>query len=1599
MPKDAAIDDAAAARAEVFNALHQEMELADYARGASGQKVRKLPRNQAPERASKRKALQQADMMEMAIEADDDYEEGGNTTSGESKKRRKRLRGSKVAFKDVVLKSMPLANKVKRKDIVHEKNAPKDIENVEDEEEILKEVAALGIDLDPDDNFEDGDEEDGSDNDDDPKKSGGEDDDGEDDDQDEIKTKTVGSQGISSGGNARVKVGKTGLIQPAKRVMHRLRDFTSQRLAQKHGEAIGAHIRGMSETAVQKLREVAKSAPGAPQVYSSLGMVFESMLTEVEGGDAREQGEGVLGEKEQLKRRFLEMERRLELAQKAYGSYHVAALLCKRDFVLWERSGDAAIKVAQIYSEFIDMASSSSNLDSSVSEEAFATDDTGTLGFDPQASPEKWRSDRKVWLKHALSAYQSSDNLRPPGVDIPCKLAQVHMSLGSYIDALTILTDLRHRVSVNGSGRELGRSEMEGSYPCWLLYADLMMKIGFECKQWNETGLNQNYMFKRWLRKNSKGFDWKERRLQALCLAMEAAAGSASCTKQIKWMKERAEKCLDKSEKEDSADGNAADNDSEEANENSTIKDAANSGNTTYEPHTTNITYAEERVKLLNMNKVEISNFDRMTKAMNLVAGSHIFKNRITARAALLEKHRNAIKELAMRNYGNPEPTANTENPHLSEDELSSKALPLQGSFATVYDIAALLLRQCIHMKLFEGGLLAVQSVLDYSKERASRNERKMELQRENALLQKTGQGLVQSGFKYDQINFESDDSDEEFLGAFISDEEDLEQPGALQSLKSGKLPTDIRAMQAICMLGTGGQDYVALNYVEEVLLSNELDSFDNGDVNQDNMSQWMTFSKSFDGPINKSFLLASIANFVYENARPRPQSYRVLQIFRKHLKLENNQGLDQILSSPKEFERTQALKLLLAALKLMTDCARMDLTSLDEPGKKEAITVEKAVTDSIFVLKIMTRFHHILWAPRFSDWSLPQPSIDMIGVFPGAISILVQAVSLVEDKSLLDPVRFLVGFEQSRDLISTICHADNTTPKPSATSSVVETWQSFPLTCSWQNSFHEKISLRAHNLCVACCVSSFSGWEPSEFNLDQLRSSDMNFFGVCLEGPCVAAQISQSALANFKGFLPKRIASVMTEQWDHIAAILPDIEVLSFESHLEERKKLSWYQKIMKNMEKQNVDPNKISLHGEENGLVSLLAFSSLCLIAAEQSEGDDERDEFVKLSMSVLLPITQFSIDKQVWHSAIGTAAISVKNETKVGYYLDENCQYHGPTKTKQGRIQYANKPTPRVPRPSSKELVEKPARKHQPANAVRVPASALLEEWKQDDEFVERKHSLEDAKRAMKKVDDAMKNLRKCRTMHSLEQASTDVSVALLGVATHDECNNPFLCLQQAAMFAAMGAKRGSNDDVFKRYLPLKHLCTPLEALNILGRADCLRAIHFLHEAQYLCTWIASVCCSRRDQLNEDMLWNSRWKVVGILTYIVSANIDDTGDALSQDNSNAGALRKWDEAAKEEFSRGESDALALVKVDQIQATTINAPVYRENLPMESRGPENQMSVSPDQGEINGMNHHFEKAQPYSYEEQLIEPEIEDVAEDGDDYDPFAGVQVVGI
>ncbi|KAL3759192.1 hypothetical protein ACHAWU_001210 [Discostella pseudostelligera] len=106
--------------------------------------------------------------------------------------------------------------------------------------------------------------------------------------------------------------------------------------------------------------------------------------------------------------------------------------------------------------------------------------------------------------------------------------------------------------------------------------------------------------------------------------------------------------------------------------------------------------------------------------------------------------------------------------------------------------------------------------------------------------------------------------------------------------------------------------------------------------------------------------------------------------------------------------------------------------------------------------------------------------------------------------------------------------------------------------------------------------------------------------FRVTLEGPTVA------------GFLPSSVVSLIAEQWEYVSSILPD-------------NKNNWYERAMRNFEKQKTKC-KTAFY-EEDGIRALLSYSMLCLLAAEES-GGDERDEFLRTSFSVLLPMVRSDV-----------------------------------------------------------------------------------------------------------------------------------------------------------------------------------------------------------------------------------------------------------------------------------------------------------------------------------------------------------------------------------
>ena len=330
-----------------FDALSAEMEVANYAVNHYGRSRRKISRQQSKVRTIKRKSLEVKDAKVAAIQ----------TT-----RNRKRIRGSRAALGDDVIKGSSIFGASSKDtrggdddDEEEEKEEDSDdalsaeddekMENDEEqdnqdseEEEGRYELYAdeLNIDIEEDDGDEDSDE--GAS----PKKAGG--------------TSTTAKTSSSAALRVKTPAGKFSGKKIAK-TMYKLKNFKSFKMAQKHGEALGAHARGLNISAVTKLKAVASAAPVAPQIYSSLGLVYESMLRDetekakrafnnsnVGENQSDKEGKGFeackLDDEQPIDRGedIESVKERIKLAKKTFGSYHVAALLCKMDYSLWVSS-------------------------------------------------------------------------------------------------------------------------------------------------------------------------------------------------------------------------------------------------------------------------------------------------------------------------------------------------------------------------------------------------------------------------------------------------------------------------------------------------------------------------------------------------------------------------------------------------------------------------------------------------------------------------------------------------------------------------------------------------------------------------------------------------------------------------------------------------------------------------------------------------------------------------------------------------------------------------------------------------------------------------------------------------------------------------------------------------------------------------------------------------------------------------------------------------------------------------------------------------------------------------------------------------------------
>ncbi|KAI2511092.1 hypothetical protein MHU86_3404 [Fragilaria crotonensis] len=314
--------------------LQRELEIAEYATVGHGHAKRKTPRRVMKERTKKRKLLERDDMFHTSNDDDDDVDED---VDGD--------------FDDDNPPNAEVNDRGDNEDSSHLLRGDAEFDDEEDDIDEMEgdDVVDAEFEEDPDVEIDEdeGDDEEVIDDDDDDD----EDDDIEEGDNDEIdadisahaqqkQQRLVSSQSqvkkkpppnrTKPFGKKVTSVRKSIQRKVRKRTGHyRMRNFKSHRMAERHGEALGAHARGLPLLAIKKLQQVAVDAPTAPQVYTSLGMIYEDMLKQEDPGNWKE---------------------RLELAKKAYGSYHIAAVLCKKDYMVWVRAADTAREVDDLYS-------------------------------------------------------------------------------------------------------------------------------------------------------------------------------------------------------------------------------------------------------------------------------------------------------------------------------------------------------------------------------------------------------------------------------------------------------------------------------------------------------------------------------------------------------------------------------------------------------------------------------------------------------------------------------------------------------------------------------------------------------------------------------------------------------------------------------------------------------------------------------------------------------------------------------------------------------------------------------------------------------------------------------------------------------------------------------------------------------------------------------------------------------------------------------------------------------------------------------------------------------------------------------------------------
>ena len=1270
---------ASASRAlrEELAMLHEEMEVAQYARTSAGNLRRKVPKAHSKLRTKKRRALESKDKDDHAHETDQ--------LTGHQ-----RLRGSKAAEKESTVEASLIF--VPTQDEECAGNI-----DVDDEDE-----EASGQDISSDENSVEGDvgnevEEDEDEN------QGAIEEDAVYDDYEPEGGDNVANEGVFEDDTIQTsskRSHKRATVRKKKTKLYRMKNFRSERMAERHGEALGAMVRGQSTVAIEKLKQLAKESPSAPQVYSSLGMVYEDMLrgcqrrTRDEWQQLRRNNQGTEIKNESAVDDLTAeamLSEQIDIAKKAYGAYHVSAILCKRDFSLWIRAADMALEIAGLHNEVLSLSQIT----------------TGR-------AVDYHKNEKKRWYGEAKSDYQAADQLKSPGIDVPAKLASVLMDLGCLSEALTLLTDLKNRPSlVEGQ-----RSEFQSSYKAWILYSELMLRVGHECLRWNKGDKsNDNYTFRRWLRKWSMSFDWRERRLQALTRALEASAGTRCCAALLSWFQKRTDS-MNSSKKED---------------ESEDPKEVMDQDSELYEKRCRN----------------ELDNFDKTTVELGLADSSSASRERERARKEL---------EQSLKREKATNDASGVETYDLNEDDVVMRprnGLPLRASAATVFSIASDLMRLLLECKLCDGCRFVGEAVSSYMKARATL--RAKQIKARDRFFEEVSQPT--SVFAFQKTSYDEVAEDDASSGSEepLSDQDEIDgtdEDSLTEAFRRGVLPPDLLFMYGLSLIGVGSHNFLGTKCLESIVsVENEPSSWMECDVagQKSPGSQWDAFCSANSGKFYRIQAYVFAADIIRSLDKEKLLCASLVDWFGRLEAELVSQGVVEMFSvkpqskcSMYDFKVGLIVSMLCATIRLrMTHL-------LSSSGSNQSINSPALLLRS---MQCLSKMIPSIWSCN-ADKTLSSRAMSVLMTAAAAFPFLAGRIgetNAPEPEELLRCISTWLPVICSNEQMNLLLFAKHVAEN---------TFDEIPFGWSWQSTDQYRLSLRCFNLAVGRNISYFSGWDPREFSGSphQLRRrSGPAFYGITTTDGCVAGYLSPHLLAEIR------------HQWHLLATsgqVIPAASVLHRLSLLPNN---PWYCGLAESVEKVEQE-NKIATFCEEEALAILLSFSRICL------KNTSIISNGVSHALSVLVPLTQFCLNEVIWRSRIGREAVSRAPEEWQNLIKGTKKDGVRPPYLRDGYVRPSKRPGYRASSSSwfLEEDTDDPLN-----NLLDTTKYYVAEKWREiATTSLNPKGS---AAEAMQKLHGCMFRLRNSFTESVCKRTSLEVAGALLDVAKFPGCWNGFACLQ--------------------------------------------------------------------------------------------------------------------------------------------------------------------------------------------------------------------------